>query len=547
MQKLLRKSKQLFLTFINGLDDPSSSPPDPNSSAFLKHRWSDKLLGFFQVFIALVLSYLAFFSLTTFIMGMWTADTCISMNTVIFPIIAGLLFFITYSMLFKNITRKKAFTIGLVMVGIWTVISTMSRFEATIDGLMLSTTLDQLNEGSIDLLTSRYFAICTNQFKYLMLLDIFNLTPPIYFTLNRIFYILGFFMLGKITDFIHKDATKHVWLIYGIFFPFSLFTGFYYRDVIGTVLMICFIYNAMIIIKNSAKTIHYISLPVIALTGYLVHQEILIPVIAVAICFAIFKSVDRKVLIRKWTSLGMAIACLLSVNGLVSTYFNQRYNVKLPPSNSELSWVIMGNLPTDYNTEVRGISTDVEDWLTEGRWNGYIDYYYNNGIVNMEDIIELEKHDAKELFNYWKSNPLKYLNFVMNKVNKQWLEGTVESWVYGTTYTAGEERFPVNISNPAIAKTFIFDLTPFLFWSVVFKGFWVAAYCLVFCYFIKNRKELSSSEYIILITLVGGFAFSIIHEAKPRYVMPFMIMLFPIIAIAFNKYCLNIKTKRKPR
>ena len=65
-------------------------------------------------------------------------------------------------------------------------------------------------------------------------------------------------------------------------------------------------------------------------------------------------------------------------------------------------------------------------------------------------------------------------------------------------------------------------------------------------YSYKNRKTIKLEDYIFLVYIIGGFLFSIMWEAKARYVLPYFICMIPYCAIMIvtliDKFKVNNKS-----
>ena len=64
---------------------------------------------------------------------------------------------------------------------------------------------------------------------------------------------------------------------------------------------------------------------------------------------------------------------------------------------------------------------------------------------------------------------------------------------------------------------------------------------------IKYRKNLSNDILLLVICFIGGFLFHTIWEAKSRYIIPYIIVLMPITAIALPNYIKIFVEKIKQR
>ena len=539
--KILNITKNKFLSFIGGLDDNVQSQPDKETP----RMHTNLLFNFFKFCIMIVLIFLAFTSLFTFVINFWNVNT-ISMIITVAPVLL-LMLFALITTLFKKITRKQAFVISIILIAINVTLAAISNFLPIWDGLNLAYTLSEMNQGIYTTLNHHYYKICTNQLKFLMFLDIFNLLPKYFYPFNMVAYVIGFITIGKLSDQINRNATRHAWLLYAGYLPFALYMGSYYRDMIGAVLIMIFVYNIIRIAKNNAAHIHYAMAFVSFFVGYIVQDWILIPLIATVIVFTLYRATTKRDEIKK---LILVIICFLSVAAtpmLTKTYFKSIHNFDVPESNSEVSWLVMGNLPIEYNYIYNNVSVDSNVIMYEGQYNDYLFNYWliSDEYRDIKVIKQMAKDDLKELVGYWSNQPSKYAKFLSNKLIKQWEECTVEGWANGSSYKDRATRDMSTMTNHPIAQAMIFNNSSYMLFAMLFKGMWTYIYCAL-CFMVIKKRKLSIAENMLLITMIGAFAFSAIHEAKPRYVMPFMILLLPMAADWINAHDSILKlAKRK--
>ena len=59
------------------------------------------------------------------------------------------------------------------------------------------------------------------------------------------------------------------------------------------------------------------------------------------------------------------------------------------------------------------------------------------------------------------------------------------------------------------------------------------------------RKQKGIEQYILLIAVFGGFLFSLIWEAKTRYVFPYLIMMLPYGAMGIHVILTRLRYNKK--
>ena len=62
---------------------------------------------------------------------------------------------------------------------------------------------------------------------------------------------------------------------------------------------------------------------------------------------------------------------------------------------------------------------------------------------------------------------------------------------------------------------------------------------------LSERKGINRMEfYLLLVAVFGGFLFSLIWEAKTRYILPFFFMQIPYMAMGINHIMVYVEEKR---
>ena len=76
------------------------------------------------------------------------------------------------------------------------------------------------------------------------------------------------------------------------------------------------------------------------------------------------------------------------------------------------------------------------------------------------------------------------------------------------------------------------------------KVFQLVLYASILCMLIVKRGEwVSIEKYVLLIAVAGGFFFSLIWEAKTRYIFPYLLMQLPYMAIGVNEILKYIEAR----
>lgn len=128
------------------------------------------------------------------------------------------------------------------------------------------------------------------------------------------------------------------------------------------------------------------------------------------------------------------------------------------------------------------------------------------------------------------------IDFFGQKILSQWNEPMYHSLVMNKNIQY--EQFPV------INSIYFGSLRGFV--EGYMNIYQLIVYGSIFLLLILNFKKWSSIEpYILLIGIFGGFLFTLIWEAKTRYVFPYFIMMLPYAAVGLQEIMDRIKGRYK--
>lgn len=166
-----------------------------------------------------------------------------------------------------------------------------------------------------------------------------------------------------------------------------------------------------------------------------------------------------------------------------------------------------------------------------GTYNNYQTTTMYEADFNRARATEIAKANLEENLSYFAENPAYAKWFFKTKLLMQWTEPSFETLL--STHSFDEELpVPEWISDVYYGK-YHDPLLNFAdrYQSVVYFGF--LFYLPVFWH---KRKE-NPASYIPLITIVGGFLFSIIWEAQCRYVLPYYLFMLVYVPDGYLQIC----------
>ncbi len=160
-------------------------------------------------------------------------------------------------------------------------------------------------------------------------------------------------------------------------------------------------------------------------------------------------------------------------------------------------------------------------------------YYATESDLELTAVLSKQRV-AERLEGLWQF-PEYGRDFFKKKILSQWNMPLYQSVYFNTMYT--KESMPE-------AESVVAGIAGEGFWNVlsfcdrlqfiVFLGFWA--------YFIWGiRKDSEILYQITAVMVIGGFLFSVIWEAKARYIFPYYIMMFPFAVVGYLRMMQALK------
>lgn len=179
---------------------------------------------------------------------------------------------------------------------------------------------------------------------------------------------------------------------------------------------------------------------------------------------------------------------------------------------------------------------------TEGRygWDYYKSYqvYYDNG----KDTKRTEEAVNRMIADRWqemRSRPGYLKTFFKGKILSQWNAPLYQSlyfnYVHEDVHKAGVTAFLDSLSGDNFFR---------LLWAADRLQF--VLYLGMLCYFAFGvTADSDPLEYVLAVTIIGGFLFSVIWEAKTRYIFPYYMMMFPMAVLGYRAVWMRISKIKK--
>lgn len=169
---------------------------------------------------------------------------------------------------------------------------------------------------------------------------------------------------------------------------------------------------------------------------------------------------------------------------------------------------------------------------TEGRygWDYYksTQVYYDNG-KDPDATREAVNGLIAERWQEMTGTPGYVSAFFKGKILSQWNAPLVQSLYFNYVHE--------DVHNPAVTG-FLDSLSEERFFGVL----WVADRMqfilylgMLFYFMFAVRKDSNPLLHVLAVTIIGGFLFSVIWEAKTRYIFPYYMMMFPMALAGYRE------------
>lgn len=320
--------------------------------------------------------------------------------------------------------------------------------------------------------------------------------------------ISGDMIIKNMHFVIDKKRCEIYYLILMLFcIPLYIYTDFVYGEMLTITFMFLTLWMLLAYL-NKHKWYNLVLCVVGGFVACFVRRNTIIFIIACAIML-IIKFVFEKDKYVLFSLLSIILAAILSI-----FVPNAIYGSHIPDDASDMPstlYIAMG---------------------LQGDAGWYNSYNYETYKYLNFDYVEANNwatYYIEQTLTDFSTNKAKAFKFFKNKINSQWNVPMFQC---------------LNMNHE-------FNGTPGRFATLVYDGFlnsimnvianchhlFIYSSCFIFIiYSFKNRDKLNLEDYILLVFIVGGFLFSIMWEAKSRYILPYYVAMIPYSALMIDLF-----------
>lgn len=299
--------------------------------------------------------------------------------------------------------------------------------------------------------------------------------------------------------------------------PLIFYSGWVYGDIPSIFFILLMFYMVLRYLKCRQK--RYLAGMVLAVTMAMLTRTNSM-IVLIALCLAVLVYVIQYRDKRLLATMVCAVLCPVLIQSAIYKMYEVRSGYEHSKGIPFTATIVMGL------QEKNG---------TYGWYNNYQKTVYYAEDRDRDAANEVYVADLKERLAYMTENPSYAVKFFKEKVLSQWNQPLFQSLYFGTKVPGGYEadwnRLADRISFLYYDNVLAFnDRLQF----VIFVG--MGSYFLF-----AVRRNSNILRHILAISVIGGFLFSIIWEAKSRYIFPYYIMMFPMAAIGYEQMLLTLR------
>lgn len=316
-----------------------------------------------------------------------------------------------------------------------------------------------------------------------------------------------------LTDILFQDKEVDVYyLLAGMgLLPLIFYVNYVYSDVPGILLLLVGL-NAALYYEKSGKWQYYLLSVMGFILAIIVRKNNIIICIAVVIMWCLYAFVKQNGIV--FAKIGIASVMVFLGIKVMTYWLEQKYGIDSQLAEPSIAWIAMGMQRSGQGA---------------GWYNGYISAVYakangNRALIVEDSILQIKR----SLVAFWRE-PREAVQFYFDKFLVQWNQPSYQCLGIAQTY----EEMPGGLVK-AIYQGKLFASTRAYFDSYQFLVYFGFA---VHLWKESRRKEHYIYRMIPLLAIWGGMLFSLLWEAKSRYVLPYFVIMIPYAVKGWSEVC----------
>lgn len=334
--------------------------------------------------------------------------------------------------------------------------------------------------------------------------------------LNALANTVTFFMIYKMTKLLetkYSVNSKKTIIVSLSFLALPLLSTFVYGDIIGICFSSISLYFIMKYVMNNKKYFAIVSALAMGLScmARMNNFIITIAILIYLMIDLISKKYEKKELIWKICIIAIFTTTSILPFKIVQSTLTKKYEL-----NENMKFSTIGRLAMGMMEGNRG-----NGWFNEE--------IFSPGLTDTEQAKTRYTYLIKDRLNYFASHPIDFVKFYIKKIASMWTENTYASLWYNQSFNNGNEITESAQQKDNIIQKFQ-DIIMMYQKTVIIYIFFSIILILL-----KNKHNIENEVILFILIFVGGFLFHVLWEAKSRYVIPYIVLLFPLVSINIKK------------
>lgn len=398
------------------------------------------------------------------------------------------------------------------------------------DQLYVMQAADHLNVGNYeDFVPGGYLSMYPNQ-TGLLLLELLltklfgGMNYVVFEVLNGGAYVATLFLLSALAGKLGANSFEQLMTMFSglLTLPLLFYTSFQYGNLLGLSLALAAMYFELQYLEQHRVhdlvcTVVLIVLASAVKNNYLIF---LVAIVLHALAEALRKKQVRNAL------LAVAVVAVYTLCSFVTTAaLEHKTGGDLKNGVASSAFVAMG---------LQGNPVKCDGWYNEFNKESYIESGYNAEKQN-----ELAKKSISDSLAYLKT-PSHGARFFLRKNASQWADPLFQSiWTSQVRQTQNERPGWLNRMLSKKGSTAVAQFLDVL-------QFWAYAGVLLFLIFGRRNPHFFDS-LLLQITVLGGFVFHCVWEAKGQYTISYFVLLLPLAVLGFSSFLSWLSEKVRNR
>ena len=392
------------------------------------------------------------------------------------------------------------------------------EFVLTIAEKMYDNKYDEIGEWHVD-----YLAKCPQQISlswfWSKLYRVFGIRKILNLEyMNAVLNTLTFIGIILISKQLGKKYEINVFktMLTCIFFiSLAMFSTFVYGDIPS---ITCCVYAVYFIMKytETRKIPYAILSSLLTAIAIIVRTNSYVFFIAIVIYLLLdLLALEKKSILKSLLVFVCVIAFSILPSAIIKNSIQNKLNIDKERSLPTLAYLYMG-MSESYKA------------------NGW----YNFNIMEMtfdsrEEANEKYKELINNRFEYFEKNPTIFLKFYLDKIASMWAENTYAASLYNNSAYCGVTAEYFDLENSKEKTEYLNKCVDDAYEpiSIVQKGVILFVFGMSIRILFKFRKNISKEVLLLVLIFMGGFFFHILWEAKSRYILLYIVILFPLVSI----------------